>query len=47
MNTLAKISQNIIAYSFVLEDSEHFFYVEKKSCIFSGGGGGPLSGRGR
>ena len=31
-DTLAKMSQNIVAYSFV-QKYKHFFYVEKKTCI--------------
>ena len=30
MNTLAKISQNIFAYSFVSAQSKHFFILKKK-----------------
>ena len=46
----SKMSQNILAYSFVSEHNKYFFYFEKKKCIFSGGGGGvdpasSLSGR--
>ena len=40
-DTLAKISQNICAYSFVSENSKDFFlYFEKNTCSFNGGGGG-------
>ena len=30
-DTLAKKSQYIVAYSFVLEHPKHFFYFEKKN----------------
>ena len=33
-DTLAKMSQNIFAYSFVSEHIKHFFYFEKIKCIF-------------
>ena len=37
-----KMSQNIFAYSFVSENSEHFLYFEKKKTrIFIGGGSTP------
>ena len=48
-DTLAKMSQNIFAYSFVSEHSKHLF--EKNLVFFSRGWGGgstpppPLSGR--
>ena len=43
MDTLAKISQNIFAYSFDLEHSKHFFYVEKKLAFFGGERSPPLT----
>ena len=39
MEFLAKISQNIFAYSLVSEHSKHFFILRKK-CIFLAVGGG-------
>ena len=41
-NSLAKILQNIFAYSFVSEQSI-YFYFEKKIAIFGRRGGRPLS----
>ena len=41
-NTMAKIVQNIFAYSFVSEHSKQFFFIlRKNTCIFSGGGSTP------
>ena len=34
----AKLSKNMFAYSFVSENSNHYFCFEKKTCIFSDGG---------
>ena len=45
-DTLAKMSQNIVAYSFVSEHSQHLFFM-KKTCILKrrgGDGSTPFSG---
>ena len=42
-DTLAKMSQSLVAYSFVSEHSKHFFYVENKTCILKRGRPTPLS----
>ena len=40
-DTLAKISQNIVAYSFCSEHFKYFFFVfEEKKKLCGGGGGG-------
>jgi len=36
MDTLAKMSKNIFAYSFVSEHSQHLFYFENSFKNFSG-----------
>ena len=38
MDTLANISQNIFAYTFVSEHSKHFFLFREKKNFFSVGG---------
>ena len=47
MDTLAKISHNIFAYSFVQNILSIFFILRKKPCILAAGGGvdPPHSGR--
>ena len=40
-NSLAQISQNIFANSFVSEHSKHFFYFDKKNLHFSAAGPPP------
>ena len=45
-DTLAKTSQNILAYSFVSEYSQQFFFLEK-AYIFKRRGVKPLLPRGR
>ena len=39
-DTLAKISQNIIAYSFISEHTRNFCYFEKKAKFFAKANGG-------
>ena len=38
-DTLANISQNVFAHSFVLEHSKHLFYFKKKIAFLAAGGG--------